>query len=158
MFWVTSGPSAADWQGRWQRLQVRIRLDARLCRSPVNQSDVMLQRRPPLSADTARHSCRRLWLTAGNSLPEQDSSFKKKVEIYLTSAAPHPEHSKYARPPGAASDFFRNDIKEKSKLFPADARPKAALQPRSHDCHRIKGNLYLTQLQNARRRFILPLQ
>lgn len=66
------------------------------------------------------------------------------------------------KPPGAASDFFRNDIKEKSELFPADARPKAALQPQSHDCHRIKGNLYLTLLQKAPQkahsRFILPLQ
>lgn len=60
-----------------------------------------------------------------------------------------PECSKYAKPPGAASDFFRNYIKEKSELFPADARPKAALQPQSHDCHRIKANLYLTLLQKA---------
>ena len=67
--------------------------------------------------------------------------------MYLTSGALHPVRSKYAKPSGAASDFFRNGIKEKH--FPADARPKEALQPESHDCCRIKGILYLTRLQRA---------
>lgn len=70
----------------------------------------------------------------------------KKKEIYLTSAAPRHERSQHVRLQGAASDFIRNHIKEKSKLFPADARPKATAQPQSHDCHRMKRNLHLSQL------------
>ena len=158
MFWVTDR--------RWQRLQVRIRLDTFPCRSPVSQSSVMFHWRPSLSAGAVRQCWVQRWSQLLLSLSDcwKDflgaTLFIYKVEIYLTSGALRPERSKYAKPPGAKSDFFRNDIKEKSELFPADARPKAALQPQSHDCHRIKGNLYLTLLQKAPQkahsRFILP--
>lgn len=107
-----------------------------------------------------RHSC----CLFRNTFQEQDSSFKK-VEIYLTSAplCSHIRGGRELRGIYSIFFFFRNDIiKEKSKLFPADARPKAALQPQSHDRRRIKGNLYFTRIQKAPHKahccFILPLQ
>lgn len=40
-------------------------------------------------------------------------------------------------------------LKRSQSFFPAGTRPKVTLQPQSHDCRTIKGNLYLIRLQKA---------
>lgn len=55
----------------------------------------------------------------------------------------------------AAPPPLETALKKESELFLADERPAAAPQPRSHDCHGIKGNLHPRPApQNVGGRFI----